>query len=120
MRRRALESDVIIVNHHLFFADLAIKLQAKAAPDAGVLPEAAAVIFDEAHELEDVASSYFGISLSNVRLEELVRDLETVLRARQAHSTLSKVAETCCASGRGCSLARSAERWFSGRRPYAV
>ncbi|HET6217085.1 MAG TPA: ATP-dependent DNA helicase, partial [Acidobacteriaceae bacterium] len=87
MRRRALESDVIIVNHHLFFADLAIKQQARAAPDAGVLPEAAAVIFDEAHELEDVASSYFGISLSNVRVEELVRDVETVLRARQAHST---------------------------------
>src|SRR5271170_1498389 len=90
MRRRALDSDVIIVNHHLFFADLAIKQQARAAPDAGVLPEAAAVIFDEAHELEDVASSYFGISLSNVRLEELVRDVETVLRARQAHSTALK------------------------------
>ena len=41
MRRRALESDIIIVNHHLFFADLAIKLQADGAPDAGVLPEAA-------------------------------------------------------------------------------
>src|SRR5271154_6185861 len=87
MRRRALESDVIIVNHHLFFADLAIKQQARAAPDAGVLPEAAAVVFDEAHELEDIASSYFGITLSNVRLEELVRDMETVLRARQAHSS---------------------------------
>jgi ATP-dependent DNA helicase DinG len=90
MRRRALESDIVIVNHHLFFADLAIKQQARAAPDAGVLPEAAAVIFDEAHELEDIASSYFGISLSNVRLEELVRDLETLLRAKQAHSTALK------------------------------
>jgi ATP-dependent DNA helicase DinG len=90
MRRRALESDVIIVNHHLFFADLGIKLQARAALDAGVLPEAAAVVFDEAHELEDVASTYFGISLSNVRLEELVRDVEMVLRARQAHSTALK------------------------------
>src|SRR6201992_2566024 len=90
MRRRALESDVIIVNHHLFFADLGIKQQARAAPDAGVLPEAAAVIFDEAHELEDIASSYFGIGLSNVRLEELVRDVEAVLRARQAHSTTFK------------------------------
>jgi ATP-dependent DNA helicase DinG len=90
MRRRALESDIIIVNHHLFFADLAIKQQAKAAPDAGVLPEAAAVIFDEAHELEDVASSYFGISLSNVRMEDLVRDMEALLRAKQAHSTALK------------------------------
>jgi ATP-dependent DNA helicase DinG len=87
MRRRAVESDVVIVNHHLFFADLAIKQQAKAAPDAGVLPEAAAVIFDEAHELEDVASSYFGISLSNVRFEELARDLETMLRAKHALSS---------------------------------
>src|SRR6202163_2770997 len=53
-RRRGMESDIIIVNHHLFFADLAIKLQADGAPDAGILPEAAAVIFDESHELEDV------------------------------------------------------------------
>jgi ATP-dependent DNA helicase DinG len=90
MRRKAAESDVIIVNHHLFFADLAIKQIARAAPDAGVLPEAAAVIFDEAHELEDIASSYFGISLSNVRMEELVRDLEITLRARQASSTALK------------------------------
>jgi ATP-dependent DNA helicase DinG len=87
MRRKAMESDVVIVNHHLFFADLAIKQQAKAAPDAGVLPEAAAVIFDEAHELEEVASSYFGISLSNVRFEELARDVETLLRAKQSLTT---------------------------------
>jgi ATP-dependent DNA helicase DinG len=76
VRRRAMESDIIIVNHHLFFADLAIKLQADGAPDAGILPEAAAVIFDEAHELEDVAGNYFGISVSNLRVEELARDVE--------------------------------------------
>ena len=76
MRRRAMGSDIIIVNHHLFFADLAIKLQADGAPDAGILPEAAAVIFDEAHELEDVAANYFGISVSNLRIEELARDVE--------------------------------------------
>jgi ATP-dependent DNA helicase DinG len=80
MRRRAMESDIIIVNHHLFFADLAIKLQADGAPDAGVLPEAAAVIFDEAHELEDVAGNYFGISVSNLRIEELARDVEYSLQ----------------------------------------
>jgi ATP-dependent DNA helicase DinG len=82
MRRRAAESDVVIVNHHLFFADMAIRQQAGGAPDAGVLPEAGVVIFDEAHELEDVASSYFGVSLSNVRFEELARDVETLLRAQ--------------------------------------
>ncbi len=76
MRRRGMESDIIIVNHHLFFADLAIKLQAEGAPDAGILPEAAAVIFDEAHELEDVAGNYFGISVSNLRVDDLVRDVE--------------------------------------------
>src|SRR5437764_14771423 len=76
MRRRAMESDIIIVNHHLFFADLAIKLQADGAPDAGILPDAAAVIFDEAHELEDVAGNYFGISVSNLRVEELSGDIE--------------------------------------------
>ncbi len=75
-----MESDIIIVNHHLFFADLAIKLQAEGAPDAGILPEAAAVIFDEAHELEDVAGNYFGISVSNLRIDDLARDVETSLQ----------------------------------------
>jgi ATP-dependent DNA helicase DinG len=46
------------------------------AAAAGILPEAAAVIFDEAHELEDVAGNYFGISVSNLRVEELARDVE--------------------------------------------
>ncbi len=87
MRRKALESDLIIVNHHLFFADLNIKQQAAGAPDAGILPEAAAVIFDEAHELEEIASNYFGIGLSNGRIDELVRDVEIMLRAKQASSS---------------------------------
>ena len=87
MRRRALESDIIVVNHHLFFADLAIKLQAEAAPDAGILPEAATVIFDEAHELEDVAGNYFGISVSNLRVEELARDVESSLQRNRMLST---------------------------------
>jgi ATP-dependent DNA helicase DinG len=80
MRRRAMESDIIIVNHHLFFADLAIKLQADGAPEAGILPEVGTVIFDEAHELEDVAGNYFGISVSNLRVEELARDVEQSLQ----------------------------------------
>src|ERR1700691_6318783 len=80
MRRRGMESDIIIVNHHLFFADLAIKLQAEGAPDAGILPEAAAVIFDEAHELEDIAGNYFGISVSNLRVDDLIRDVEHSLQ----------------------------------------
>ncbi len=82
MRRKALESDIVIVNHHLFFADLSIKQQAAGAPDAGILPEAAAVIFDEAHELEDVASQYFGIALSNARFDELARDTDSMLKSK--------------------------------------
>jgi ATP-dependent DNA helicase DinG len=80
MHRRAMESDIIIVNHHLFFADLAIKQASEYAPDAGILPEVGAVIFDEAHELEDVAGSYFGISVSNLRFEEIARDVEASLQ----------------------------------------
>jgi ATP-dependent DNA helicase DinG len=90
MHRRAMESDIIIVNHHLFFADLAIKQQAEYAPDAGILPEVGAVIFDEAHELEDVAGSYFGVSVSNARVEELCRDVEGGLqRNHQLSATVA-------------------------------
>ncbi len=90
MRRRAAESDIVIVNHHLFFADLTIKQQSEYAPDAGILPEAGAVIFDEAHELEDVASSYFGVTVSNARIDELARDVEQVLtRNRMVSAGLS-------------------------------
>jgi ATP-dependent DNA helicase DinG len=88
MRRKALESDIIIVNHHLFFADLSVRREATGAPDAGVLPEAAAVIFDEAHELEEVASSYFGLSVSNIRFEELARDVDALLRGKEGADKL--------------------------------
>jgi ATP-dependent DNA helicase DinG len=93
MRRRALESDIIIVNHHLFFADLAVKQEASGAADAGVLPEAAAVIFDEAHELEEVASSYFGLSVSNIRFEELARDTDVLLRGKQGADKMPTVTQ---------------------------
>jgi ATP-dependent DNA helicase DinG len=86
MHRRAMESDIIIVNHHLFFADLAIKQQADGAPDAGILPEVGAVIFDEAHELENVAGSYFGVSVSNARFEELCRDVEASLQRNRMYT----------------------------------
>ena len=76
MHQRAYEADIIIVNHHLFFADLAIRQD-----DFGsILPESSAVVFDEAHEIEDVASEYFGRQISNYRFEELARDAENGLR----------------------------------------
>ena len=106
MRRRAMESDIIIVNHHLFFADLA--LRQSGAPDAGILPEFAAVVFDEAHELEDVASSYFGVSVSNLRFEELARDIEQTLQRKQVMSaTLLQ----------GLARLRERSRFFFGLMP---
>ena len=86
MRRRAAESDIIIVNHHLFLADLSIKLEAEGAPDAGVLPDCGAVIFDEAHELEDIAGNYFGISVSNLRMDDLTRDVEQMLQKEKLYT----------------------------------
>ncbi len=86
MRRKAAESDIVIVNHHLFFADLSIKLESEGAPDAGVLPECGAVIFDEAHELEDIAGNYFGISVSNLRMDELARDVEHLLQREKLYT----------------------------------
>jgi ATP-dependent DNA helicase DinG len=76
MQQRAKEADLIIVNHHLFFADLALKQD-----DFGsILPEYSATIFDEAHEVEDVASDFFGRQISNYRFEELARDADQALR----------------------------------------
>ncbi len=79
MQQRAHESDIIIVNHHLFFADLAVKDE----DFGGVIPEYAAVVFDEAHEIEDVAGRYFGVSVSNYQFQELVRDIAAMSRAKQ-------------------------------------
>lgn len=76
MRRRAFESDIIIVNHHLLFADLAVKREA----NAGIIPEYSAVILDEAHEVEAVAGEYFGASVSNYQFQELQRDIGAVAR----------------------------------------
>jgi len=71
MRQAAAQAQVLVVNHHLFFADLAIR-------DAGgeVIPRYKRVIFDEAHQLEEVITSYFGLAVSNYRLEELARDIQ--------------------------------------------
>ena len=78
MHQQAAESDLIIVNHHLFFADLALKQ----TEFAGLIPEYSAVVFDEAHEMEDVATQYFGLQVSNYRLEELARDTDATLKAK--------------------------------------
>lgn len=72
MRQRAMDADIVIVNHHLFFADLALRN----SEFGQVLPDYSAVIFDEAHQIEDVAAEYFGAQVSSYQLEDLVRDLQ--------------------------------------------
>jgi ATP-dependent DNA helicase DinG len=72
MRRRAAAAPLVIVNHHLFFADLALRAR---WPEAQVLPPYEVVIFDEAHQIEDVATEFFGVHASTQRLFALARDL---------------------------------------------
>jgi ATP-dependent DNA helicase DinG len=122
MRRKALESDIIIVNHHLFFADLSVKQEATGAPDAGILPEAAAVVFDEAHELEDVASSYFGLSVSNVRFEELARDTDILLRGKKGAENLPAATQQLRERARmffaGLPMSGDGRQPFTGREEF--
>ena len=80
MHQRAAESDIVIVNHHLFFADLSLKDENY---EGGILPEYEAVVFDEAHDIEDVAAQYFGVAISNYRLQELRRDIAAVGRTKK-------------------------------------
>ncbi|WGE69827.1 ATP-dependent DNA helicase [Actinobacillus equuli subsp. haemolyticus] len=75
-RRKAMEADVVVVNHHLFCADMAVK-------ETGfgeLIPEAELVIFDEAHQLPDIASQYFGQSLSSRQLFDICKDTNIVYR----------------------------------------
>ena len=72
MRQRAAESDIVIVNHHLLCADAAVRQ----SNYGEVIPACHLAVVDEAHQLEDVATQYFGFSVSNYRIEDLARDLE--------------------------------------------
>ncbi len=75
MRQKAAESDIVIVNHHLLCADAAVRQ----STFGEVIPECHFAIVDEAHQLEDVATQYFGFAVSNYRLDELVRDTGRVV-----------------------------------------
>ncbi|MEX0334723.1 ATP-dependent DNA helicase [Vibrio tubiashii] len=75
-RKKAMDADVVVVNHHLFLADLSIK-------ETGfgeLIPEAEVFVFDEAHQLPDIASQYFGQSLSSRQIQELCKDIEIAYR----------------------------------------
>ena len=77
MRQRALEADLVVVNHHLLCADLAVK----DGSYGQVIPAYDTLILDEAHLIEDVATQYFGVQVSSFRVEELARDVERELKA---------------------------------------
>ena len=72
MKRDAEEAQIVVVNHHLFCADLALRRGRRGG--AAVLPPYDAVIFDEAHRLEDIATNFFGTRVSTARVEMLARD----------------------------------------------
>ncbi|RMF90387.1 MAG: ATP-dependent DNA helicase [Nitrospinota bacterium] len=84
MRQRAAEADLIVVNHHLFCADLAVR----DTNFGEVIPSYDAVIFDEAHLLDEVATHYFGLSASSYQFETLLRDTEQRLRLDQVADRL--------------------------------
>jgi ATP-dependent DNA helicase DinG len=71
LKRRAQQSQILVVNHHLFFADLAVR-----SAYGAVLPDYDRVIFDEAHLLEDIATLYFGVQVSSSQIDELAREAE--------------------------------------------
>ena len=77
MRQRAAASDLVIVNHHLLCADASVRQNAYGE----VIPACSHAIIDEAHQLEDVATQYFGYSLSTYRIEDLARDVERLVAA---------------------------------------
>ena len=125
MHQRAAESDIIIVNHHLFFADLAVKDE----DVAGIMPEYDAVIFDEAHEIEDVAGQYFGVQVSNYRFQELRRDIAGMSRQkavrlagtrphpRTAGSNCPSISSACSARPKAARASKTARRsWTSMQR----
>jgi ATP-dependent DNA helicase DinG len=78
-RARAAASQVLLVNHHLFFADLAMRT---GRAGVEVLPDYDVAIFDEAHALEEVATEYFGLQVSSWRVEELSRDAQRAVADR--------------------------------------
>jgi ATP-dependent DNA helicase DinG len=108
MRQRAAESDVVIVNHHLLCADA----QLRKSEYGEVIPSCATLVVDEAHQLEDVATQYFGIAVSNYRIDDLVRDVERTLAdlkgppRDEGYQAISRVTERSRTFFSGLSMAR--------------
>ncbi|MGL5948723.1 MAG: ATP-dependent DNA helicase [Aeromonas sp.] len=108
-RQKALEAQLVVINHHLFFADLAVK-------ETGfgqLLPEAALYVFDEAHQLGEIACHYFGQSLSSRTVQDLAHDMQLAYRAEaQDMAQLGKAADRL---GIACQDVRLAFAMDTGR-----
>ncbi|WP_125556988.1 MULTISPECIES: ATP-dependent DNA helicase [Pseudoalteromonas] len=76
-RLKATEADLVVINHHLFFADMSVK----ESGFAELMPTADTYIFDEAHQLGEIASDYFGESISTKQLQALINDLRLIYRS---------------------------------------
>ena len=83
-RKAAEEARVVIVNHHLFFADLALKSRG-----ANVIPPYDAVVFDEAHQVGDVMTQFFGVSISTGKIDRLIRDIDRTVSSLRLASEIS-------------------------------
>ncbi|HEX4338560.1 MAG TPA: ATP-dependent DNA helicase [Polyangiaceae bacterium] len=81
MKRAAEAASIVVVNHHLFFADLALR----GAHPGRVIPDYDAVIFDEAHQLEDVATTFFGVRVSEARVTRLLREVDAIVTGFERH-----------------------------------
>jgi ATP-dependent DNA helicase DinG len=100
-RALAAEADVLLVNHHLFFADLSMRTSRAGVE---ILPDHDVVVFDEAQALEEVATEYFGLQVSSYRVEELSRDAQRAVADRPDLASMMKEATS--------ELRRSGERLF--------
>ena len=118
MRQQAAASDVVIVNHHLLCADAAVRQSAFGE----VIPACSHLVLDEAHQLEDVVTQYFGLSVSTYRLEDLARDAERLaasktLTDRKARDEIARAADrSAIARARSSRRSRSGTVPATGRR----
>jgi ATP-dependent DNA helicase DinG len=99
-RKEARESDVVVVNHHLLFSDIAVK----DTNFGEILPDYDYLVIDEAHKIEEIASHYFGKRISNYRLRELVSDLQKESEGKREKPDLLEDSER---------LKRVSDRFFS-------
>jgi len=120
MRQRAAESDVVIVNHHLLCADASVRQSAYGE----VIPSCPTLVVDEAHQLEDVATQYFGVVFSNLRVDDLARDAERLLptvpleagRVESAVRALTQINDRAGIFFSALSLARAASAAMADAR----